>query len=575
MKMEHTSTASQKAYQALLRKNKIQERDIGDFFQQLLSDLPKDADSFQKWLDRWDSFMGEIQDAQNVHYFQYLGSLDDPALLQSYQQFLQKSQAAIAAHEPALTAALQKMQAWHALLPDSYQAFVSQQLRLSAKDPESARLRASLQQTAGKHPQRLMAARIEFAGKKNSPQEIAAIMKAPDRGSREAAWHATNAARRADTTFFQELFEEQLMLRNQLALAAGKADYVQLRFEELDRTAYQPEDCLHFHQLMAKHLPAFQTAMYQAHKQEMQWEEMYPWDLACGPPTPMVQHQEEPDLMHALSAFMKKLQAEWASHFDRMRASERLDLLSRPGKMMGAMTYQMKQDRLPLVMAAYEGSPQGLTQVIHELGHATHFVLGHGQALKSLRPIPPEAGELVALTFELLGLSHSDLFFGDAAAQQQVVKTQLYRIFSLLALTLALDAFQHEVYRHPEMTAEARNACWKQQYLRFHGDEVRWTPFEEELSQHWLRHFHLFEAPFYSIEYAIAQLGALQIWQQYQQNPVNTIEKLDQMMKQAFSKSVPELYHELGLSLFPSADSIHQLLSFCLTPFTSPNPPIC
>jgi oligoendopeptidase F len=250
-----------------------------------------------------------------------------------------------------------------------------------------------------------------------------------------------------------------------------------------------------------------------------------------------------------------------------MYESNRLDIFPRENKTMGAMTYPMKSDGLPLLLASYHRSAPSLTQVIHELGHGMHFFLSRGQALQALMPIPPEVGELIALSFELIALSHNHVFYQDGAARQQIVQSQLYRVFSLLALSMAMDAFQHEVYQNPECSAEERNACWQKHYLRFHGETVTWQPFEEELSHYWLRHYHLFEAPLYSTEYAIAQLGALQLWQQYEQAPEDTIQKLHHVMELGFSKPVKVLYSVLGLDLFPDEKKIKELLSYCLDLF--------
>lgn len=562
--MKHFSSVTKPVYQALLRENPVDSAKIDEKFQRLAQNSPQNITSFLNWLTDWNTFMGEIQDAQNLYYFQYLITLDQPEGLQAYQAFLQNCQQLSAHWEPQLYSVLEAEEPWFSELPAVFQQIIKTKLRqrqLQNKDTEPSRI--ALQQTAGRHPQRFMAARIEYGGKKVSPQEIALIMKRADRSGREVAWHATNAARRSDVPFFQELFEEQLQLRNQLAEATGKASFIAFRFDELGRD-YAPQDCQNFHRQMAACLPDIQSRFFVLHKQSMGWDEIYPWDLAKGPEAPTPSAEQEQELLVQLNNFFQKLHPGWRAAFEQMVESDRLDLMRREHKTMGAMTYPMKADGLPLLLASYDGSAQGLTQVIHELGHAIHFSLSHNQSLLALMPIPPELGELVALTFELIALSHADCFFAEEEAQQQLIQTQLYRVFSLLSLSVAMDAFQHEVYQNPAMTPEDRNACWQQQYLRFHGDAVTWHPFEEELSLGWLKHYHLFEAPLYSIEYAIAQLGALQLWQQYLREPEFTLEKLHHVMEQGYSKSVGELYGELGLEVFPGGEIAKDLLEACL-----------
>lgn len=566
--MKHLSSVPKQTYQALLRAKPLDSAKIDEKLQQLSQKPSWNNISFLNWLADWNTFMGEIQDAQNLYYFQYLAALNQPEGLQAYQDFLQQVQQKTAQWEPGLDKILEKGMESFSALPAIHEAFIN--IRLSQRHLHNEGTSAAqklLQQTAGKHPQRFMAARIEYGGKKISPQEIAGIMKSDDRSSREVAWHATNTARRPDVPFFQELFEEQVSFRHQLAEAADKPDFTSFRFEELGRTAYQPADCLAFHQQMATCLPAIQSQFFDLHKQAMGWEDMYPWDLAKGPEASIPSAQHEEELLEQLTSFFQQLHPAWEEAFANMQESGRLDIMRREYKTMGAMTYQMKRDRLPLMIAAYDGSAQGLTQVIHELGHVMHFYHSHAQPLLALKPIPPELGELFALTFELIALSHADCFYEKPEAPQQLIRTQLYRVFSLLSLSVALDAFQHEIYQNPTMSHEERNACWQQQYLRFHGEGISWHPFEEELSRMWLKHYHVFEAPLYSIEYAIAQLGALQLWQQYQQEPEETLKKLHHVMEQGFSKSVSDLYGELGLVLFPGEETVRELLEGCLLRF--------
>lgn len=566
--MKHLHSVRKQSYQALLRENPLNSAKINEKFRELAQKSPQDNISFLNWLADWNSFMGEIQDAQNLYYFQYLTGLDQPENLQLYQEFLQTVQQALSVWEPKLFLILEERIEWISDLPGPYQTFI--QTKLSQRHLQNDKTSATLQQlqrSSGKHPQRFMAAQIEYGGKKVGVREIAEIMKSGDRSSREVAWHATNTARRADVPFFQELFEEQVSLRHQLAEAAGKPDFVTYRFAVLGRLAYRPSDCKVFHQQLAACLPAIQDRLFDLHKQAMDWDQIYPWDLPKGPDAPRPSAQQEDEIVDQLTVFFQHLHPAWNEAFQEMLTNGYLDIMRRPGKTMGAMAYQMKRGPLPLMIASYDGTTQGLTQLIHEMGHVMHFYHSHRQALLALRPIPPELGELFALTFELIAISHGDCFFEDEGAADQLLRTQLYRVFSLLSLSIALDAFQHQVYCQPTMTAAERNACWQKQYLRFHGDAVSWHPFEEELSLQWLKHYHVFEAPLYSIEYAIAQLGALQLWQQYQQAPQETLAKMHHVMSLGFSRSVSDLYAELGLELFPSEEKIGGLLGYCLDLF--------
>lgn len=567
--MKHLHLVFQETRQALLRKKTIDSVQIDQKFQELTERTVETDSSFLDWLIDWNTLMGEIQDAQNLSYFQYLTSLDQPVHLQAYQHFLQEIGPLISSKDPELDTILELQGQREAILPEIYQRFINRRLNQKIlRNNEVKEIQSALNQTAGEHPRRFMAARIEYGGKKNSPQEMAAIIRDADRSGREVAWHAANTARRLDIPFFQELFDKQVNLRHQLAKAAQKANYIDFRFEELGRMAYSPADCRRLHENLEKSLPDAMDQLFTSHMENMGWDEIYPWDLSKGPEAPLPVVQSATELFEQLSNFFGEAHPTWADVFHKMYESNRLDMFPRENKTMGAMTYPMKSDGLPLLLSSYHGSAPSLTQVIHELGHGIHFYLSRNQVLRALMPIPPEMGELIALSFELIALSHNHIFYQDTEARQQIVQSQLYRVFSLLALSMAMDAFQHEVYQNPAYSAEERNVCWQKHYLRFHGKKVIWHPFEEELSHYWLRHYHLFEAPLYSSEYTIAQLGALQLWQQYQLAPEATIQKLHHVMELGFSKPVKVLYGELGLDLFPDEKKIEELLSYCLDLFT-------
>jgi oligoendopeptidase F len=176
--------------------------------------------------------------------------------------------------------------------------------------------------------------------------------------------------------------------------------------------------------------------------------------------------------------------------------------------------------------------------------------------------MPSEIAEVASMAMELISMEHWQTFFPDHAIYKRARKYQLEKILSILPWIATVDAFQHWIYTNPNHTREQRNQAWLDTFRRFAGKQVDRSVYPEFEQNGWHRQLHIFEVPFYYIEYGIAQLGAIGIWRNYKQNPQQALHKYEASLSLGYLKTLPELYEIAGIKFDFSANHVQELVSF-------------
>ena len=205
------------------------------------------------------------------------------------------------------------------------------------------------------------------------------------------------------------------------------------------------------------------------------------------------------------------------------------------------------------------GLPRDLDTMVHEAGHAFHYMLCCHDELVWYRDPPIEFAEVASMSMELLAYPFLDEFYSPEEIKR-AIKKHLEGIVSTLTWVATIDAFQHWIYLNPEHTREERTAHWLELGERF-GGGVDWTGLEAEKESEWHRQLHLFEVPFYYVEYGIAQLGALQMWMHYRKDPKAALDAYKNGLSLGGSKPLPELFSGAGLKFDFTADMVASLMT--------------
>ena len=245
--------------------------------------------------------------------------------------------------------------------------------------------------------------------------------------------------------------------------------------------------------------------------------------------------------------------------FDTMRTGDTLDLESRKGKAPGGYQHDRERQRLPFIFMNAAGLMRDVDTMVHEAGHAFHYMLSRDEPLVSYRQPPSEFAEVASMSMELIALPFLDEFLSEADAAR-ARRRHLEGVVSRLCWVATIDAFQHWLYTHPHHTREQRDTCWLELHARF-GPDVSWEGLEAERAKMWHRQLHLFVVPFYYIEYGIAQLGALQMWLIYRDDPARALDLYKSAMSLGGSKPLPELFASAGLVFDFGPVTIARLIS--------------
>jgi oligoendopeptidase F len=174
-----------------------------------------------------------------------------------------------------------------------------------------------------------------------------------------------------------------------------------------------------------------------------------------------------------------------------------------------------------------------------------------------------EFSEVASMTQELFAQKYLDIFYGNREDADRARLEQFERVVDIFPWVAVVDSFQHWLYTNPGHTGGDRSAKWLEITSRFEV-KIDWSDLNPDVKRYaWHRQLHIFEVPFYYIEYAIAQLGALQLYRIYRDDPAQAVDQYLKALSLGGSRSPGELFKAAGISLDFSADMLKSLMEVC------------
>lgn len=411
---------------------------------------------------------------------------------------------------------------------------------------------------------------VFFEGKERTLPQMKEFDLSTDRGLRERAWRATMERRLQDREKLDELYDKMVGLRDQVARNAGfstdsdSGAYVKYAFSEKSRFDYTPGDCREFWRAVERHVVPFVRRRSEARRTALGIDTLRPWDLGVD------EHGRErlrpfeggAELVAKSMATVKSLDPRLAEMLGRMTAgageggktckTDFLDLDSRRGKRPGGYQYMRDRTRRPFIFMNAAGLHDDAMTMLHEAGHAFHSMLCAQEPIVDYRHSPIEFAEVASMSMEHLSMPHwgaPGAFYREGSEELRRARHEhIEDSVTLLAWIATIDAFQHWVYANPGHTHEQRCAYWLELDGRF-GRGVSWEGLETERKWWWQRQSHLYSHPMYYIEYGIAQLGALQLWQSSKvRGEKAAVDAYIRALTLGGSRPLPELFKAADLS---------------------------
>lgn len=406
---------------------------------------------------------------------------------------------------------------------------------------------------------------IEWQGKEFTLPQSYVLLESDNRQQRAEVFGKIADRRLLDSADLDALMNELVELRHSIARNADYDNYRDYKFDELNRFDYAPEDCEAFHASVRKEIQPVVGMLLERRKKALGLDSLTPYDLTNDfrGTKPLKPFGKSNELIEKGIEVLSRVHPFFGECLSEMQRKGHLDLESRNGKAPGGYNYPLYESGYPFIFMNAAGTQTDLMTFVHEAGHAVHSVLTQDLELTSFKNCPSEVAELASMSMELMTMEHWDVFYQEPEDLRRAQLGQLERALESLPWIATIDAFQHWMYTHPGHTAEERIEAWREIYTDFHK-ELDWSGLESYRDRVWQKQLHLFEVPFYYIEYGMAQLGALAVWRNYKQNKEKGLQQYIEALSLGNTRSIPEVYEAAGIRFDFSAAYIRELAGFVM-----------
>ena len=404
---------------------------------------------------------------------------------------------------------------------------------------------------------------IEHEGNEYTLPQAAVFLQNQDRNLRKTIYEKVSNRRIQDREKLNNLFSELLKIRHQMALNAGFDNFRDFMFAELGRFDYDVKACEQFHEAIKSEVIPLVKKIHQKRKQQLAVTALFPYDLDVDaenlPALKPFETQEE--LIEKSVQCLNTVDSFFADCISTMNNMNYLDLNSRKGKAPGGYNMTLPEIGVPFIFMNAAGTHRDLETMVHEAGHAVHSFLMRTLPYNFDQEITSEIAELASMSMELMTFDGLDAFYNEAE-KKRAIETHLEGIITMLPWIALVDKFQHWIYTNPNHTNEERENKFAEMQNELSSGEIDFTNYEDFRKTFWHKQLHIFEVPFYYIEYGIAQLGAIAVWRNYKQNKAKAIEDYKSALSFGYTKTIPEVYKKAGVQFDFSATYVKELMDF-------------
>ena len=486
--------------------------------------------------------------------------------LQAYQDFIQQIQPLIAPVSDQLNRKAPESQFLNDLASEEGYNILIRNLKkdIEIYREENVPLFTEIATQSQKYAQLSGAMTVNVDGKELTLQQASVMLMSTDREKREEVYRKIAARRLQDKEELDNLFSTLIKLRHQVAVNAGFANFRDYMFKALGRFDYSPEDCFAFHEAIQHELVPLLNEFARERSASLKVDTLRPWDKAVDPESrealkPFTNGRE---LTEKTIEVFGKLDTYLGQCLSIMRAMGHLDLESRIGKAPGGYNYPLAEIGVPFIFMNATSTLRDMVTIMHEGGHAIHNFLTRDLELNDFKSTPSEVAELASMSMELISMDHWNVFFDNAGDLARAKREHLEDSIETLPWVATIDKFQHWIYENPDHSIEERRAAWNRIFDQFADSETDWSGLQEAKDFLWQKQLHLYEVPFYYVEYGMAQLGAFAVWRNFRRDPSMGLNGYQQALKLGNLRPIPEIYEAAHIRFDFSRDYIRELVSF-------------
>ncbi|MEY4486245.1 MAG: hypothetical protein RL440_776 [Bacteroidota bacterium] len=534
------------------------------YFQELLERQITNLAEFDRWLLDRSELDAVLEEDLAWRYIRMSINTADTELRAAYTAFVTQIQPELAPLEDQLNQKLAGLPFLQERNDSAHQIyFRSVRTALDLYREENIAIEAALNEEAQQYGAISAAQTVEHNGETLTMQQAALLLKEQDETLRKNIFDKMAEVRRKDRATLDALYTSLIEKRQQLAANAGFSNYRDYKFVAMGRFDYTKADCFAFHEAIKTHIVPLVKEIQAQRLQKLDKTQFKPWDLDVDPEgkPALKPFKDGSEMLQGTIAMFERIDPYFGDCLRVMDELGHLDLDSKTGKAPGGYNYPLYEIGVPFIFMNAVGTQRDLETMVHEGGHAIHSFLSRDLPLTAFKNLPSEVAELASMSMELLSMPQWSEFYNQTD-HVRAMREQIEGTLKVLPWIAQIDAFQHWIYENPTHSLTDRAAHWKQLATDFGTGLTDWTGYEDLVESAWQRQLHLFEVPFYYIEYGIAQLGALGVWKNSLENYPSAIENYKKALALGYTEPMTKIYETAGVPFDFSSERLQTLADF-------------
>ena len=521
-----------------------------------LQQRPLSPNTINQWLTDWSALRELIQEAEAMLYVKRTIDTADTESEQAYLDFITNVQPPSSIADQALK---ERLLAFDGV--DEAMAVMATSMSLALRDmrneadlfrEENVPLLTQLNKLDNAYDKLTGGLTAVFDNEEKNLSQLRALFQNKDRDVRHRAWTMLMGLWGGKRGELNQLYSDMLRLRRQVAENAGLADYREYVFRQYGRFSYTPADCFTFHEAIETAVVPAASRIYAKKKTALGLDNLRPWDesVETSDAPALTPFKGQDELIAGGINIFHQVDPELGRYVSTMAEEELLDLDTRAGKALGGYCTRLPVRKRPFIFMNSTGQHDDVQTFLHEAGHAFHVFEIADLPFAWQQDPPMEFCEVASMSMELLTAPYFSKekggFYSPADAARARIE-HLEGILTFLPYMAVVDAFQHWVYTNPDAAMDSANCdtAWDQLWSRFMPD-VSWDGLDDVRVTGWHRKPHIFGAPFYYIEYGMAQVGALQVWRNSLTDPAEALTAYREALSLGGTKTLPDLFAAAG-----------------------------
>ncbi|RLQ94330.1 M3 family oligoendopeptidase [Falsibacillus albus] len=541
------------------------ETKVKGYFDELLKREIDSATSLESWLIDVSDLYDGLGEAMDGHYIDFQAYNQDEAAKKAFEYDQEKLAPLVKKYESKIDEKFLASPFKDDLDQEEYGRFIhSKSMAQKLFNEKNVELEIEEDKLATQYFELTGSLTVDWNGNEMTLTQLTPFLEDPNREIRKKAYSLISESMLEIKDPLQEIMSKLLVIRKEKAENSGLKNYRDYMFKKYERFDYTPEDCKELAESIRKHALPLLKEIQEKQKTALGVDKLRPYDIKAVPADqrPLRPFKDIPELIEKTSTVLGEIDPRFSELIILMNKKGMLDLENRKNKSPGGFCTPLPVSELSYIFMNASRTHSDMLTLFHEMGHCIHNDFKRSIDLSYYRDTPMESSELASMTMELLTMDKWHLFYPDQEDLKQAKLDQLKHTVKFLPEGVKIDLFQHWMYENPDHSKEERMQKYLEISQMLDAGVIDWDGYDYVRESRWLFVLHIFEVPFYYIEYVIAQLGALQMYKQYKDNPEATLSNYKEALALGNTKSLKEVYEVAGIRFDFSAEMVKELMAF-------------